>query len=328
MHESTPALPASGRSPTATPSSRSLGNSPSSPGNAPTAHSHGHGPKIENTSDLVKVSLAALGVVYGDIGTSPLYAFKECFTGEHGVPVDPANVFGILSLIFWSLTLVVVFKYMTFIMRADNHGEGGILSLLAVLAPRGNVDKRAIGRLSLVLFGLFGSALLYGDGIITPVISVFSAVEGVQVYAPMIGTGKFAVSTASLVMPLTASILVLLFLMQKRGTAGVGALFGPVMMVWFFAIALFGIVGVIRNPSVLWAMNPIHAIRFFVQHKMHGFLALGAVVPVRDGRGSAVRRHGPLWSALDSTGLVHAGLPVAAAQLFWPRCLSAFTRKT
>ncbi|HNO70067.1 MAG TPA: KUP/HAK/KT family potassium transporter, partial [Pseudomonadota bacterium] len=123
----------------------------------------------------MKVSLAALGVVYGDIGTSPLYAFKECFTGEHGVPVDPANVFGILSLIFWSLTLVVVFKYMTFIMRADNHGEGGILSLLAVLAPRGNVDKRAIGRLSLVLFGLFGSALLYGDGIITPVISVFSA---------------------------------------------------------------------------------------------------------------------------------------------------------
>ncbi len=276
MHESTPALPPSGRSPTGTPSSRSLGNTPSTPGAA--GHTHGHGPKIENTTDLLKVSLAALGVVYGDIGTSPLYAFKECFTGEHGVPVDPANVFGILSLIVWSLTLVVVFKYMTFIMRADNNGEGGILSLLAVLAPRGNVDRRAIGRLSLVMLGLFGSALLYGDGIITPVISVFSAVEGVQVYAPVIGTGKFAVSTSTLVMPLTASILVLLFLMQKRGTAGVGALFGPVMTVWFVSIALFGIVGVVRNPGILAAVNPLHAIRFFAHHKMHGFLALGAVV--------------------------------------------------
>jgi len=226
----------------------------------------------------LKVSLAALGVVYGDIGTSPLYAFKECFTGEHGVPVDTANVFGILSLIFWSLTLVVVFKYMTFIMRADNNGEGGILSLLAVLAPRGNVDRRAVGRLTLILLGLFGAALLYGDGIITPVISVFSAVEGVQVYAPQLGHGSWAVSTSTLVTPVTASILVVLFLMQKRGTAGVGALFGPVMLVWFVSIALFGVVGIFKNPHVLAAVNPLHAIRFFLHHKLHGFLALGAVV--------------------------------------------------
>ena len=281
MQESPSSLPASGRSPTGNPSSRSLGGapSPSTSGSfQPQAHAPSHGPKIENTRDLIKVSLAALGVVYGDIGTSPLYAFKECFSGEHGVPVDNANVFGILSLILWSLTLVVVFKYMTYIMRADNHGEGGILSLLAVLAPRGNVDKRAVGRLSLVMLGLFGAALLYGDGIITPVISVYSAVEGVQVYAPTLGHGSWAVSTASLVPPLTASILVVLFFMQKRGTAGVGALFGPVMLVWFISIALFGIIGIFKNPYILSAVNPVHAIRFFAHHKLHGFLALGAVV--------------------------------------------------
>jgi KUP system potassium uptake protein len=279
MQESASSLPASGRSPSGAPSSRSLGGPSSSPGTSGSSgHSPGHGPKIENTSDLLKVSLAALGVVYGDIGTSPLYAFKECFIGEHGVPVDTANVFGILSLFFWSLTLVVVFKYMTYIMRADNNGEGGILSLLAVLAPRGNVDRRAVGRLSLMLLGLFGAALLYGDGIITPVISVFSAVEGVTVYAPQIGHGPYAVSTTTLVTPVTATILVILFLMQKRGTAGVGALFGPVMLVWFVSIALFGIVGIVKNPSVLAAMNPIHAIRFFAHHKLHGFLALGSVV--------------------------------------------------
>lgn len=271
----------SGQSPSTStaPSGRSLGNSPSSPGSpSGPGHSPAHGPKIENTSDLVKVALAALGVVYGDIGTSPLYAFKECFSGEHQVPITEANVLGILSLIFWSLLLVVVFKYMTFIMRADNHGEGGILSLLAVLAPRGNVDRRAWGRLFLILLGLFGAALLYGDGVITPVISVYSAIEGVRVFAPHIGHRTFAVSTANLVMPLTASILVLLFLMQKRGTASVGALFGPVMLVWFVSIAALGFASLIQQPTVLRAVNPIYALRFFAEHKLHGFLALGAVV--------------------------------------------------
>ena len=215
------------------------------------------------------MSLAALGVVYGDIGTSPLYALRECFTGEHGVGVDPGNIFGLLSLVFWSLTLVVVFKYLSFIMRADNNGEGGILSLLALIAPRGHVGKKAHGRMILVLFGLFGAALLYGDGVITPAVSVYSAMEGLQARSPALGP---------MVMPLTAVILVALFMMQKRGTAGIGTLFGPVMMVWFTSIALLGVPWIFRNPHILAAINPMHAIRFFAHHRMHGFLALGAVV--------------------------------------------------
>ncbi len=265
----------SGKFPAVSPSGRSLGNPASSPG-SPSNPQVSHGPKIENTRDLLKVSLAALGIVYGDIGTSPLYALQECF--KHGLEANQANILGTLSLIFWSLVLVVVFKYMTFIMRADNHGEGGILSLLAVLAPKVNPGRRAIGRIWLILIGLFGAALLYGDGVITPVISVFSALEGVQNFSPHIGTGTFAVATKNLVMPLTASILVLLFFMQKGGTAKVGALFGPVMLVWFATIATWGTVGIFQQVSVLRAINPVYAVRFFAANKGHGFLTLGAVV--------------------------------------------------
>ncbi len=228
-----------------------------------------HGPKITSNKDLLKVAVGALGIVYGDIGTSPLYALKECFTGEHKVAPTPENVFGILSLVFWSLTMVVVFKYITFIMRADNHGEGGILALLALIAPRGSVTKRLTLRTGLVLLGLFGAALLYGDGVITPAISVLSAMEGLEV-----ATKAFQ----PVVVPGTILILVALFLLQKRGTAGVGALFGPVMLVWFASIGLWGVPWILHNPGILRAVSPHHAVLFFVHHRMHGFLALGAVV--------------------------------------------------
>jgi KUP system potassium uptake protein len=256
-----------GRSPASTPPS--AGHSQQVPAISAAGHGAHHGPKINSTQDLLKVSLGALGVVYGDIGTSPLYALKECLTGPHGAQPTPENVLGILSLVFWSLTLVVVFKYITFITRADNQGEGGILALLAILAPRGATTKKLTPRVALVLLGLFGAALLYGDGVITPAVSVLGALEGLEV-----------VTTAfkPLVVPLTIGILVGLFLVQQRGTAKVGALFGPVMMVWFACIALIGLPWIIRNPRVLTAVSPHYAVLFFAHHKLHGFLALGSVV--------------------------------------------------
>lgn len=228
-----------------------------------------HGPQINDTRELLKVSLGALGVVYGDIGTSPLYALKECFTSEHGVTATPENIYGVLSLFFWALMLVVVFKYLSFILRADNNGEGGILSLLALIAPRGMVGKRAGSRMVLVLLGLFGAALLYGDGVITPVISVFGAVEGLKVRFPALHY---------FIAPLTAGILVFLFLIQKRGTARVGALFGPMMLIWFVSIGLIGLRWIVVNPRILLAMNPYYAVQFFVYNKLHGFFLLSAVV--------------------------------------------------
>ena len=228
-----------------------------------------HEPKIRGLGDLTKLSLGALGVVYGDIGTSPLYAVKECFTPPHGVAVNPANVYGIVSLIFWSLTLVIVVKYMSVIMRADNHGEGGILALLAKLKPKGG--ERQTRKLGIyVMLGLFGAALLYGDGVITPAISVLSAVEGLGV-----GTDFF---TTRKIVTITVIILIALFMAQKRGTAGVGLIFGPLMLVWFLAIGGLGISWIAKRPEILWALNPKYAATFFVVNKIHGFLILGAVV--------------------------------------------------
>jgi KUP system potassium uptake protein len=216
-------------------------------------------------------ALAALGVVYGDIGTSPLYALKECFAPEYGVAPTAANVLGVLSLIFWSLNFVVSLKYLTFIMQADNRGEGGIMALLALLHPR-HRDRRT--RRLLVGLALFGAALLYGDGVITPAISVLGAVEGIDV----------ASSIPGWVVPILASgILVALFVFQNRGTARVGAVFGRVMVVWFVSIALLGIGGIMRHPEVIAAINPWHAIRFFLGDWPRGFLILGAVVLVVTG---------------------------------------------
>ena len=216
--------------------------------------------------------LAALGVVYGDIGTSPLYAIKECFSPEsvHHVAATPANVLGVLSLVFWSLLLVICVKYITFIMRADNEGAGGILALLALVPqPKDEAREGTSGPGAVVLLVLFGAALLYGDGIITPAISVLSAVEGLEV------------ATTSLkpaVIPITCVVLIALFLVQKRGTAGMGQIFGPVTLLWFAVIAVLGAAQLAQNLEVLWAVDPRHAVRFFLENKGHGFLVLGSVV--------------------------------------------------
>jgi KUP system potassium uptake protein len=214
----------------------------------------------------------ALGVVYGDIGTSPLYAIRECFHGEYGVAVNAENVLGVLSLIFWSLLLVVSLKYLVFVMRADNRGEGGILALMALVTPGRRAERGPSRRL--VVLGLFGAALLYGDGMITPSISVLSAIEGLEVAAPMLERW---------VIPATLAILVGLFLFQSRGTASVGAVFGPVMLAWFAALAALGIGGIAREPSVIAALSPVHAAAFFLHNGWHGALVLAAVFLVVTG---------------------------------------------
>ncbi len=233
---------------------------------AAAAGSHGH---TTSRRDLAKLSLAALGVVYGDIGTSPLYAMKECFNSVHRVETTRENVLGILSLFVWSLTLVVVVKYLSFIMRADNRGEGGILALLALLTPKDAKPSRT--RAALVTLGLFGAALLYGDGMITPPVSILGAVEGLEVAAP----GE---TVKQLVIPITVLILLVLFIFQRKGTASVGKVFGPTMLLWFVTIAALGVPWIVKNPSVLHALNPIYAVRFFIHNGGHAFLVLGSVV--------------------------------------------------
>jgi len=217
---------------------------------------------------LLGFALGALGIVYGDIGTSPLYALRECFFGSHSVAPTPLNVMGVMSLIFWSLIIVISIKYLVFVMRADNRGEGGILALMALIRTRGS------GRWALIAMGLFGAALLYGDGMITPAISVLSAVEGLEV-----ATSFFR----PYVVPITIVILVGLFVLQRRGTAKIGALFGPVMMVWFVVLAALGLRWIAREPRVLAAVNPWHAVRFFLHDGLRGFLVMGAVFLVATG---------------------------------------------
>lgn len=222
---------------------------------------------------LSTLSLAALGVVYGDIGTSPLYAIKEVFVGaHHPVPITPGNVLGILSLIFWALMIVVTVKYISFIMRADNKGEGGIMALMA-LALR-NLPEGSRSRKLVLMLGLFGAALFYGDGVVTPSISVLSAVEGLNIITP--GFQPF-------IIPITLGVLIALFMMQSRGTASVGRLFGPVMLFWFCTLALLGIINIYATPAVLEAVNPYYGFRFLQTSPMLGFLALGAVVLVLTG---------------------------------------------
>ncbi|UQA56728.1 potassium transporter Kup [Polyangium aurulentum] len=232
--------------------------------NADQGHGHGHG----HGGAVGTLVIAALGIVFGDIGTSPLYALKECVALPHGVAATHENILGLLSLFFWSLTMVVTFKYLTFIMRADNGGEGGILALLALvpenLRPK---HKDRIGWITAVV--IFGAALLYGDGVITPAISVLSAVEGLEVATT---------SLKPIVVPLTCIILLGLFAVQSRGTAGIGRVFGPVMVLWFLVLAGLGVVYIARYPAVLAALNPAHAARFFAHHGGHGFAILGSVV--------------------------------------------------
>ena len=256
-------------------------------------------------SALAKLALGALGVVYGDIGTSPLYALKECFTGQHGVPATPANVLGVLSLVFWAMTFVVTFKYLSFVMRADNRGEGGILALLALAREARDPPARQADASSSL--GLFGAALLYGDGVITPAISVLGAVEGAH------GRGARARALGRADRRRASSSL--LFLIQRRGTAAVGAVFGPVMLVWFVCIAILGVRGILFDASVLQAVIPAHAVAFFARNALARLPRPRRRRPRHHRRRGALRRHGPLREAPDPRGLArrrHAG---AAPQL-------------
>jgi KUP system potassium uptake protein len=216
---------------------------------------------------LLPLTLTALGVVYGDIGTSPLYTIRECFYGTHGVAVTHENVLGVLSMVLYALIIVISIKYIAIVMRADNQGEGGILALTALIPPRRNETLGAMTPV-LVLLGIFGAALLYGDGMITPAISVLSAVEGLQVATPLF---------APYVVSISVVILIVLFVVQQYGTHKVGRLFGPVMVVWFITIAVLGIVWIVREPSVIGAINPVHAVRYFRSHGFPGIAVLGAV---------------------------------------------------
>ena len=227
---------------------------------------------------LLPVTLTALGVVYGDIGTSPLYAMRECFFGSHSVPPTHENVLGVLSLIIYSLLLVISIKYVAIVMRADNQGEGGILALTALVPGRGTaaggVARLAVGRPVLIALGIFGTALLYGEGMITPAISVLGATEGLEV-----ATALFR----PYVVPLTVGILIGVFVIQKYGTHQVGKLFGPIMVVWFVTIAVLGVTWIAREPAVVGAFDPRHAYTFFRLNGMTGFAVLGAVVLVATG---------------------------------------------
>jgi len=230
------------------------------------------GPDGPRGRRLFLLALGALGIVYGDIGTSPLYAFRECF-GEHTeLAVNSANVLGLLSLIFWSLMVVVTMKYLVFIMRADNNGEGGILALLTLVRSR--TPKGDPLRVTLIVLGLFGASLLYGDGMITPAISILSAVEGLQVAAP--GLQPYVV-------PIAVVLLLGLFSMQRHGTGFVGIAFGPITLVWFVTIAGLGLHWIVIEPHVLQALLPTHAVKFFLREGPQAFLAMGGVFLVVTG---------------------------------------------
>ena len=216
-------------------------------------------------SSLAALTIGAIGVVYGDIGTSPLYAFKEVFASGQ-VPITQGNILGVLSLFFWTLTVVVSLKYVLLIMRADNNGEGGLMALLALASQ--SVKDRPVLRQRLLMFGVFGLALFFGDGIITPAISVLSAVEGLEIVTP---------AAKPYVVPISLVVLVLLFAVQKRGTRDIGKFFGPVTIVWFIAIALTGAAQIVKNPAVLVAISPLHALRFCLEHYAIAFITLGAV---------------------------------------------------
>jgi KUP system potassium uptake protein len=218
-------------------------------------------------SRLRVLLLTALGVVYGDIGTSPLYALRECFKPEYGLAPTSENVMGVLSLIVWALTLVVSVKYLVYVLRADNRGEGGILAMFALIVGRETSNK--MRRAVLVSLGLFAAALLYGDGIITPAISVLGAMEGLVVVSP-----KFSV----LVVPLTLAVLIGLFLVQRFGSHRVGGFFGPLMLIWFGTIGILGLGELWTTPEILWAVNPVHAVRFAMAHGVGALMVLGAVV--------------------------------------------------
>jgi len=233
-----------------------------------TLHTENHAHK----GNLAALTLAATGVVFGDIGTSPLYALKECFSPEHGIPFSQESVFGVLSMVFWAFLIVVSLKYVLFVMRANNNGEGGILALMA-LALR-TVPQNSKRSLIIIMLGVFGACMFYGDAVITPAISVLSAVEGLEIVSP---------SLSKYVIPITLVILIFLFLIQRTGTHIVGSLFGPIMLIWFFVLGLMGIYHIIDNPQVLTAVRPLYAVMFLYEHSVQAFIVLGAVFLVLTG---------------------------------------------
>jgi KUP system potassium uptake protein len=229
-------------------------------------------PEKTDSKPFAVLGIAVLGVVYGDIGTSPIYAMRETFSGKHPVPVTPDNVLGVLSLIFWSLILIISLKYMMFVLRADNRGEGGIFALLALLRPNAHQERRS--RRWLILLGILGASMLYGGAMITPAISVLSAVEGLQVAAP---------SLAKFVIPITVGILWALFAVQRHGTARVGAIFGPLTLTWFLVLAVLGVRGIIQQPQVLLAIDPRYAVSYFMNNGLNGYYALYGIFLVTTG---------------------------------------------
>jgi KUP system potassium uptake protein len=218
-------------------------------------------------SSLVALTLAAVGIVYGDIGTSPLYTLKTIFDPEHGLVLNTFNLLGVVSLIFWGLSMIVSLKYVTLILRADNRGEGGIMALMALALN--SVTRHSRWHFPLMLLGVFGATMFYGDSVITPAISVLGAIEGLEVAAP--GLARYVV-------PLTIIVLVALYSVQRRGTAGIGRWFGPVMLVWFLTLAVMGVINIVQAPQILAALNPLHAFRFMLANRFIAFVALGAVV--------------------------------------------------
>jgi KUP system potassium uptake protein len=232
---------------------------------------HGSAGPARSRAALFHLTLTAVGVVYGDIGTSPLYAMRECFFGSHSVPPTHENVLGVLSLIIYSLLVVISIKYIAIVMRADNQGEGGILALTSLL-PRN--EPNGLGRPALVLAGIFGAALLYGDGMITPPITVLGAVEGLKIATPLFD---------SFVVPIAVALLLVIFSIQQYGTHRVGRMFGPIMVIWFLTLATLGISWIVRMPQVLGAVDPRHAVWFFQEHGWHGFAVLGTVFLVVTG---------------------------------------------
>jgi KUP system potassium uptake protein len=220
-----------------------------------------------SASSIRTLTIAAIGIVYGDIGTSPLYTMKEVFSAEHGIALNQANLLGVVSLIVWGLTIIVSLKYVTLILRADNRGEGGVMSLMALALE--SVTAKSRWTTPLMLVGLAGAALFYGDGVITPAISVLSAIEGLEVATP---------AMKPYVVPLTVAVLVGLYLLQSKGTGGIGRWFGPVIIVWFAALAGMGVVNIAQRPDILAALNPWHAIDFLLRNRWLAFVSLGAVV--------------------------------------------------
>ena len=218
-------------------------------------------------SSVAALTLAAVGIVYGDIGTSPLYTLKALFDPDHGLVLNTPNLLGCISLIFWALTLIVSLKYVSLVLRADNRGEGGIMALMALALN--SVGKLSPWHTPLMMLGVFGATMFYGDSVITPAISVLGAMEGLEVAAP--GSGKYVV-------PITIVVLVALYSLQRRGTAGIGRWFGPIMVVWFATLAAMGVVNIVEAPQILSALNPVHALHFMLDNSLIAFIALGAVV--------------------------------------------------